>query len=41
MKDLEIDDEIGSARLIELIELHKRYLEEICQNMLENCKCFS
>lgn len=28
MKDLEIDDEIGSARLIELIELHKRYLEE-------------
>ena len=31
MKDLEIDDEIGSARLIELIELHKRHLEE---NML-------
>ena len=28
MKDLEIDDEIGSARLTELIELHKRYLEE-------------
>ena len=28
MKDLEIEDEIGSARLIELIELHKRYLEE-------------
>ncbi len=28
MKDLEIPDEIGSARLIELIELHKRHLEE-------------
>ena len=27
MKDLEIPDEIGSARLIELIELHKRHLE--------------
>jgi tRNA-2-methylthio-N6-dimethylallyladenosine synthase len=28
LKDQEIDDEIGSARLEELIELHKRYLEE-------------
>ena len=28
MADLEIPDEIGSARLIELIELHKRYLEK-------------
>ncbi len=27
MKDLEIADEVGSARLIELIELHKRHLE--------------
>lgn len=28
LKDLEIDDEIGSARLTELIELHKRHLED-------------
>jgi tRNA-2-methylthio-N6-dimethylallyladenosine synthase len=28
LADKEIPDEIGSARLIELIELHKRYLEE-------------
>ena len=28
LKDLEIDDEIGSSRLTTLIELHKRYLEE-------------
>lgn len=28
MADIEIADEIGSARLIELIELHKRHLEE-------------
>ena len=28
LKDQEIDDETGSARLEELIELHKRYLEE-------------
>ncbi|MEN8717767.1 MAG: tRNA (N6-isopentenyl adenosine(37)-C2)-methylthiotransferase MiaB [Sulfurovum sp.] len=28
MADLEIPDEIGSARLIELIELHKRHLED-------------
>lgn len=28
LKDLEIPDEIGSARLIELIELHKRHLED-------------
>ena len=27
MADLEVADEIGSARLIELIELHKRHLE--------------
>ena len=29
MADLEVADEIGSARLIELIELHKRHLENI------------
>jgi tRNA-2-methylthio-N6-dimethylallyladenosine synthase len=29
MKDLEIPDEIGSARLIELIELHKIHLVEV------------
>ena len=28
LKDQEIDDETGSARLEELIELHKRYLED-------------
>jgi tRNA-2-methylthio-N6-dimethylallyladenosine synthase len=28
LKDKELPDEIGSARLIELIELHKRHLEE-------------
>lgn len=28
LKEQELPDEIGSARLIELIELHKRYLEE-------------
>lgn len=28
LKDLEIDDEIGSARLTELIELHKKHLED-------------
>ncbi len=28
LKELELSDEIGSDRLTELIELHKRYLEE-------------
>ena len=34
LKDLEIDDSIGSARLDELIELHKRYLENSMPNMI-------
>lgn len=34
LKDLEIDDEIGSARLTELIELHKRYLEECMPELI-------
>ncbi len=32
LKEQELPDEIGSARLIELIELHKRYLEESMVN---------
>ena len=32
MADLEVADEIGSARLIELIELHKRHLEDTMPN---------
>ncbi|MCT7406018.1 tRNA (N6-isopentenyl adenosine(37)-C2)-methylthiotransferase MiaB [Aliarcobacter cryaerophilus] len=34
LKDLEIEDSIGSARLDELIELHKRYLENSMPNMI-------
>ena len=34
LKDLEIEDSIGSARLDELIELHKRYLEKSMPNMI-------
>lgn len=34
LKDQEIDDEIGSARLTELIELHKKYLEDSMPSML-------
>ena len=34
LKDLEIEDSIGSARLDELIELHKRYLENTMPNMI-------
>ncbi|RXJ95087.1 tRNA (N6-isopentenyl adenosine(37)-C2)-methylthiotransferase MiaB [Malaciobacter molluscorum] len=34
LKDLEIDDEVGSARLTELIELHKRYLEECMPELI-------
>lgn len=34
LKDLEIEDSIGSARLDELIELHKRYLENSTPNMI-------
>ncbi|MCT7522632.1 tRNA (N6-isopentenyl adenosine(37)-C2)-methylthiotransferase MiaB [Aliarcobacter cryaerophilus] len=34
LKDLEIEDRIGSARLDELIELHKRYLENSMPNMI-------
>ncbi|MCT7499009.1 tRNA (N6-isopentenyl adenosine(37)-C2)-methylthiotransferase MiaB [Aliarcobacter cryaerophilus] len=34
LKDLEIEDSIGSARLDELIELHKRYLEDSMPNMI-------
>ncbi|RXJ98545.1 tRNA (N6-isopentenyl adenosine(37)-C2)-methylthiotransferase MiaB [Arcobacter sp. CECT 8986] len=34
LKDLEIDDEIGSARLTGLIELHKRYLEECMPKLI-------
>lgn len=34
LKDLEIEDSIGSARLDELIELHKRYLEKSMPDMI-------
>ncbi|MCT7501708.1 tRNA (N6-isopentenyl adenosine(37)-C2)-methylthiotransferase MiaB [Aliarcobacter cryaerophilus] len=34
LKDLEIEDSIGSARLDKLIELHKRYLENSMPNMI-------
>ncbi|MFY9101326.1 tRNA (N6-isopentenyl adenosine(37)-C2)-methylthiotransferase MiaB [Aliarcobacter cryaerophilus] len=34
LKDLEIEDSIGSARLDELIELHKRYLENSMPDMI-------
>lgn len=34
LKDLEIEDSIGSARLEELIELHKRYLENSMPDMV-------
>ncbi|MCT7526798.1 tRNA (N6-isopentenyl adenosine(37)-C2)-methylthiotransferase MiaB [Aliarcobacter cryaerophilus] len=34
LKDLEIEDSIGSARLDELIELHKRYLENSMPSMI-------
>ncbi|WP_141046762.1 tRNA (N6-isopentenyl adenosine(37)-C2)-methylthiotransferase MiaB [Aliarcobacter cryaerophilus] len=34
LKELEIEDSIGSARLDELIELHKRYLENSMPNMI-------
>ena len=34
--DIEIPDEIGSARLIELIELHKRHLEETMPTYVGN-----
>ena len=34
LKDLEIEDSIGSARIDELIELHKRYLENSMPNMI-------
>lgn len=34
LQHLEIDDEIGSSRLTELIELHKRYLEECMPKLI-------
>lgn len=34
LKDLEIEDNIGSERLDELIELHKRYLEKSMPDMI-------
>lgn len=34
LKDLEIEDSIGSERLDELIELHKRYLEKSMPDMI-------
>ncbi len=34
LKEQEIEDSVGSARLEELIELHKRYLENSMPNML-------
>lgn len=34
LKDLEIENSIGSARLDELIELHKRYLEKSMPDMI-------
>ena len=34
LKDLEIEDSIGSSRLDELIELHKRYLEKSMPDMI-------